>query len=144
MKTNTSGEYVHAHTDKGTIVVAPGQEFPEGDYLDDLDPTLYDESEDGEQEAGVRTPGPGQRVAYDPGIDGELDPGQDPGQPYSVGPNPPQYDSSKPVSRYNKAELRAWLDQRSVSYAEDASRNQLAALAAQRQKQEEEAIGDGA
>jgi len=141
MRVNTSDAYVHAHTDQGTKVVAPGQEFPDGEYLDNLDPALYDESEDEQLQAGVRTPGPGQRVAYDPAVDGDLDPVGEPAPPRSVGPNEPQYDPNKPLSRYNKAQLQAWLEQRSVSYDPDASRNQLAALAADRQKQEEASDG---
>lgn len=144
MYVNTSAEYVHAHTDQGTRIVGPGQEFPEGDYTENLDPALYDEADDEDQPAGLRTPGPGQREAYDPELDGELDPAATPAPPRSVGPNEPQYDPNKPVSRYNKAELQAWLDQRHVPYDPTASRNQLAALAADRQKAEQEANGDGA
>lgn len=142
MRINTSGAYVHAHTDQGTKVVAPGQEFPDGDYQDNLDPSLYDE-DDTDTEAGLRTPGPGQWEAYDPALDGELAPVGDPTAPRSIGMNQPQYNPNKPLSRYTKAELMAWMDQRHVAYDPDASRNQLAALATERQKQEE-ADSDGA
>lgn len=142
MLVNTSGAYVHAHTDQGTVVIAPGQEFPEGEYTDALDPALYDEGDD-ERPAAVRTPGFGQLEAYDPAVDGELAPVGEPAAPRSIGMNQPQYNPNKPVSRYTKAELMAWLDQRSVPYDPDANRNALAALASERQKQEEAAT-DGA
>lgn len=34
MAKNQSGTYVHVHTDTGTVVVAPGDEFPEGAEYD--------------------------------------------------------------------------------------------------------------
>lgn len=56
MAKNNSGAYVHAHTDSGTVVVAPGEDFPKG-Y--DADASLTGDAADDELEP---VPGPSQTV----------------------------------------------------------------------------------
>lgn len=56
MAKNKSGTYVHVHTDAGTIVVAPGDDFPEGAEYDPIlarDPEADDDV--------VEVAGPSQR-----------------------------------------------------------------------------------
>lgn len=61
-KVNTSGADVHISTldpnGPRNHVVHPGGEFPDGEYLESLDPTLYADVEDAEE---VPAAGPGQR-----------------------------------------------------------------------------------
>lgn len=152
---NTTDTYVHAHTDSGTVVVAPGDEFPEGDYLQDLDPALTAEGGDDEPSAARPVPGFGQSDYYPvENPDAELEPvairghtGVDwpagPDSPITGAPIAGPLDLDVPLTKMNKAQLRGWLDQRHIGYDPEASRNALLALATERQVQEQEASDDG-
>lgn len=121
-QTNNTNEFVHAHryregedpvtgqpmkTHVGTVVVAPGEEFPEDVDLDRLDPEVTRERDDEEEE--FQAAGPGQFAYFDPQKPDEH-PGDLPASLASADTGTQQGVIGTPLEDLTVAQLRAELD----------------------------------